>query len=250
MEHLTIRAFWAADEPGTCALFVREHARVLEDFGITNVPSNNSRWINSSSCAVIVAEHDSLGLVGGVRIETAWAPGETIPLIGSVGNLDPNVRKLVDQLAPDGLGELCGLWNANRFAGHGLPHVLGMVGISLANQIGVRSLTGLLAKYTLKYALRLGFRIFDEVGHSGIFDYPRPGFLGIVCGTTDSIAMEHARRDHRERIISLRLRPEQQAEEDTGTSRLMINYHLHLRQEIIDMKAYLAVREDRLRYTA
>ena len=250
LEQLTIRAFKAPDEPDISAQFLREHVRVLEDLGITNVPSNNARWITDPNCYVITAEHERLGMVGGLRIQTSWKRGDHLPMRRSVGKLDPGVDRLMDELSITGIGELCGLWNAHRFANRGLPQVLGMVGISIAPQLGVRNLTGLLARYTLKYALRLGFSIFDDVGQSGIFDYPRPGFLGIVCGTTEALSMSSARPDLRQRIISLRLRPEQEHLENTGVAELYIRYKLHLRQQIIDMDAYRSVVSDRLRYTA
>lgn len=249
-DQLTIRAFWAADEPETCAQFIREHTKVLEDLGITSVLGRDPQWARSKECIVIVAEHDHLGLVGGVRIEVMRTPGATIPLIASVGSLDPNIRKMVDELAPAGLGEICGLWNAHRFAGRGLPHVLGMVAIAISTQVNIRSLVALLAKYTLKYALRLGLRIIDEVGQSGIFDYPRPGFLGIVCGTTDTASMALSRPDLRTRIISLRLRPEQDHLEDTGTALLDVRYRLMLRGNVIDLASYRSIQIERTRHIA
>jgi hypothetical protein len=249
-DQLTIRAFWAPDEPETCAQFLREHRKVLEDLGITSVMGRDPQWMRSKDCIVIVAEHDHLGLVGGVRIEIARTPSAMIPLINSIGHLDPNIRTIADRFSHSGLGEICGLWNAHRFARRGLPHVLGMVAIAVSTQVNLNNLVALMAKYTLKYALRLGFRIIDEVGQSGIFEYPRPGFLGIVCGTTETAAMAQSRPDLRARIISLRLRPEQEHLEDTGSTLLNIRYRLMLRGNVIDLASYRTIQIERLKNIA
>jgi len=250
-EHLTIRAFKAMDEPETCSEFIREHRRVLEDYGIASVITNNEDWVKDKNCFVIVIEHDELGMIGGARILVSRHASEVLPIQDALSKHDPAINKLIGRLNKYGVGEICGLWNANRFPGKGLPQLLGLSAISIANQIGLNSLVCVVAKYTLKYSLRLGFSLVEEVGVSGIFDpYPKPGFLGIVIGLEDLASLDFARRDLRQRILSLRMRPEQSALENTGRALLHVSYSLQLRESAIDSRIYREVDANRLRHTA
>ncbi|MEZ4738192.1 MAG: hypothetical protein R2818_02285 [Flavobacteriales bacterium] len=71
MEQLTFKAFRAISEPELCAEFLRQHRKVLEDFGIPNVTTNNDDWISDPDTYVIVAISDKEGMVGGIRVEIA-----------------------------------------------------------------------------------------------------------------------------------------------------------------------------------
>ncbi len=250
-EHLTIRAFKALEEPETCAEFIREHRRVLEDYGIESVNTNSEEWVTSEDSYVIVVEHDELGMVGGARIQITRHPSNTLPIQHALSKFDPSINTLIDRLNCFGVGEICGLWNANRFPGKGLPQILGLSAISIANQIGLSSLVCVVAKYTLKYSLRLGFRLMEDVGIKGIFDpYPKPGFLGIVIGMDDVASLDFARHDLRQRILSLRMRPEQSALENTGRALLHVSYSLQLKESAIDSRIYHELYADRLRFSA
>ncbi len=250
MESITIRAFRAVDDPASCTLFVREHTRVLEEFGIGHVATGAPTWVTDPDVYVIVAESDQLGMIGGARIHISRGMGGTLPIESALEKLDPQFGSAVDALRAQGVGEICGLWNANRFNGRGLPVLLGMAATSISNQLNIGCMLGLVAKYTLKYALRLGYGIMEDVGTSGIFDnYPRPGFLGIVIRLNDVSTMERSRPAFRRRMISLRLRPNQQVVEDTGVAQLNVCYDLVLKQDVIDIGSYTRIEEDRLRYT-
>lgn len=249
-DQLTLRAFRCVDEPRLCAEFAREHLKVLEDFGITIVSSVDNSWSEDPNVYAIVAEHAQLGFVGGIKIHIARSPEDSLPIVGSVGKLDPKVKDLVTRLSANGVGEICGLWNAMRYAGRGVPHILGMAAVSMANQFNVMNMIGVLARYTLRYSLRLGLPVITEVGDKGWFVYPKPGFWGIVTGTTDAYSLDLARTDLRHRMISLRLRPEQRCIEDSGTHLLDIQYKLRLDQNVIDLQTYNAIQENRLLFTA
>ena len=250
MDILNIRAFRAIDDPATCAEFLREHVRVLTDYGITNVNSSVPTWVSDPNVIVIVAESDVLGIVCGARIHLAYSKESVLPIESAIAQYDPRVSSVMDELKVDGVGEICGLWNANRFSGRGLPLVLGMAATSLSNQLGLGHMVGLVAKYTLKYALRLGYTIVEDVGTSGIFDaYPRTGFLGIVIGLHDVNVMAQARPGFRHRLLSLRLRPVQEAIEDTGAASFQVSYELELQHGKMDRGAYRAIESERLRHT-
>ncbi|MCB0763476.1 MAG: hypothetical protein KDB84_02145, partial [Flavobacteriales bacterium] len=163
MEKLVFRAFRAVDEPDTCATFIREHVRVLEDFGITNVTTNTESWTRDPNTYVIVAISDELGMVGGIRVQVARS-GEPLPMEQALSKMDPAIIPSLAALLPEGNAEVCGLWNANRFAARGLPSLLAFAAVSLANQLGIRSMVCLVAHYTLRHALRVGFTVMGDVG--------------------------------------------------------------------------------------
>lgn len=228
MERVTLHATWASDEPWTCAEFAMQHAQVLKDFGIETVTDQRGRWHRDRNIVILWAEHPDLGMVGGCRLHLAFQPSDALPVDTSIGRMDPNVRRYVDRNIPHGVMEIGGLWNANRFAGRGIPHVLVMAGIAMATSLNTRTVIGVAARYTLRYAVRLGLPVVESVGDKGWFVYPKPGFFGILSGTNDATAVHTARPDLRQRIISLRAKPTQRFAENTGTAMLDIQYQLEL----------------------
>ena len=231
MERITIHAVRAVDEPWTCAEFAIQHAKVLKDFGIETV-AEQGRWHRDNNIVVLWAEHAELGMVGGCRLHLARTPGDRLPVETSVGAMDPEVRRFIEDQLPSGVLEIGGLWNANRFGGRGIPHVLVMAGIAMASNLNANTVIGVAAKYTLRYALRLGLHVVERVGEKGWFDYPKPGFYGILTGTTNAISMDGARLDLRKRILSLRYKPMQRCIENTGTALLDIQYLLSLSNNV------------------
>ncbi len=247
---LVIRAFQAPADPAGSAEFLREHRKVLEDFGITNVTTNEETWMQDPDTYVIVAEHPELGMVGGVRIQLA-RPDLELPMVHAVGKLDPHVTTVLERLAFEGRSaELCGLWNAHRYVGRGLPLLLGYASTSLASQLGLRTMVCLIAHYTLHHALKVGFTMLDEVGNGGTFSYPIPSIKAIALCLTDVIAVQDAHWDHRQRVISLRLRPEQIAQENPLDKAMTVDYRLNLNLDRQDIQYYQGILENRLRYSA
>ncbi|MCW5898090.1 MAG: hypothetical protein KIT10_02380 [Flavobacteriales bacterium] len=251
MDILTIRAFRATDDPASCAEFLREHVRVLTDYGITHVNTNNADWITDPDVHVITVEHAELGMVGGARVHVRTSADNHLPIELAIGKLDPSIHELVRERAKDGVGELCGMWNAVRYHGKGMPTLFGLSAISLASQLGIKTLLGLAARYTLDHSLDFGFRPVLSIGDQGVFHaYPRRGFQGIVVGIDDLLTLEHAIAPLRERILSLRMAPDQKRVERTTRTDLFIHYRMRLDNGIHDLATYDSIREDRLRYIA
>jgi len=44
LQRFSIRAFRAVDEPELCEEYIKGHVKVLTDFGIANITSNNNEW--------------------------------------------------------------------------------------------------------------------------------------------------------------------------------------------------------------
>ncbi len=247
MEKLMFRAFRAVDEPETCAEFMREHRRVLEDFGITNVTTNTESWTTDPHTYVIVALSDKLGMVGGIRVQIAQK-GAPLPMDLALRKMDPSITTCLDGLIGEGNAEVCGLWNANRFAARGLSSLLAFAAVSVANQLGVRSMVCLVAHYTLRHALKVGFTILEDLGDGGTFTYPIPSIKAIAMVIPDVITLGTAHIMQRQQLFSLRLRPAQVRIENVSGVDLMVCYDLCLGTHLIDMTAYRNIWRERSQY--
>lgn len=240
MEIVTFKAFRASAEPESCAEFLREHRRVLEDFGITNVTTNNDSWIHDPDTYVVTARSSVHGLIGGIRLEVARADRE-LPIRAALYKLDHRIDTVLDDLLQYGNGEICGLWNAHRYASRGLPIMLAHAAVSLANQIGVDRLVCLVAHYTLRHAIKSGFEIIEEIGEGGTFTYPIPSIKAIAMVIPDTITLRSAPIECRQHLLSLRLRPMQENIEMINGEPVLLRYDLCIDTQILDMPLYRSI---------
>lgn len=248
MEKLSIRAFRAVDEPETCEEFRREHRRVLEDFGITNVTTNTDTWCSDPDTVVIIAQTDDGRMVGGIRVEVR---GEReLPITAALRKHDPRIDQVVERLGEHGTAEVCGLWNANRFNSRGLPNLLSMAAVSIANQLQIRTMVCLVAHYTVRHALRAGFTMIEEVGDGGTFTYPIPSIKALAMVIPDVRSMDTAIAPNRRNIMSLRIRPEQVRIEKPGEVDLEVRYQLLFDRSVLALVPYRLIEEQHLRYCA
>ena len=244
MDTLKFIAFKATDEPELCDEFLREHRKVLEDFGISNVTTNTVTWTTDPDTYVIVAISKEQGMVGGIRVEVD-REGKNLPIKEALIKLDPKIQMTLEQLRFAGNAEVCGLWNANRYASHGLPTLLSFAAVSLANQIGLKSMVCLVAHYTLRHALKAGFTIMEHLGAGGTFTYPIPSIKAIAMVIPDVITLDAATEPFRNQLISLRIRPEREVIEILNGKPTRLCYHLRMQGVPIDMWAYRSIEEDR-----
>ncbi|MFZ1693419.1 MAG: hypothetical protein WAT74_09500 [Flavobacteriales bacterium] len=249
METLTFKSFRAIDDPAMCAEFLKEHRKVLEDFGITNVTTNNDAWTEDPGTHVIVALSNLHGLVGGIRVEVDGGQRE-LPIESALQGLDHRITTTLSTLRPNGNAEVCGLWNSNRYAAMGLPSLLAYAAVSLGNQIGLRSMVCLVAHYTLRHALKSGFTIMEEIGNGGTFTYPIPSIKAIAMVIPDVIALSSAPIEQRRNIMSLRLRPEQERIEMLGSTPTRCIYQLCIDKKVLDLRAYVEVMQMHFQHAA
>jgi hypothetical protein len=240
METISIKAFRAVDEQGLCAEFLRQHRKVLEDFGITNVTTNNDDWTKDPETYVIVAISDVEGMVGGIRIEIDHE-GRELPIKSALFELDQRIERELKQLHTAGNAEICGLWNANNYSSKGLPTLLAFAAVSLANQLGIRSLVCLVAHYTLRHALKAGFTIMESIGDGGTFTYPIPSIKAIAMVIPDAISLGTAPHLYRQQLFSLRLRPSQERIDILNGKPVRLKYDLWLAGKVIELGAYKEV---------
>ena len=127
------------------------------------------------------------------------------PVENAVSHFDPKISELVnDYHSNGGTGELCGLWNSREEAPNmGITLMLVLAGLAIANQLYITSLFTIVASYTLKIAMQVGFKIEKSVGLNGEFVYPNSNYVArvLVMNPND---LEFTYQVFKKRILSLR----------------------------------------------
>lgn len=205
---IKFRAFHAPSEPETCQKYIEGHVKVLKDYGITNITSNNNEWVHWDFVWGIVAEDHEGNLLGGIRAQLA-NENQMLPVEKAIGKIDPNIHQIVKSYIDEGVGELCALWNAKSVAGMGLSIMLTRAGISIVNQISCKTLMGICADYTMGMFQRVGFVVDSSLGNKGEFIYPNENYIARVLGILNAKDLSTAQPYDRERMLSLRNNPNQ-----------------------------------------
>ena len=230
--------------------FIKQHRQVLLDFGITKVSSNNTEWVADRDCIVIVAMHDTLGMVGGIRLQRSHGRG-TLPIEKSLATMAPGVSDEIDRILPHGVGEVCGLWNANRYAGYGVPVLLSHAITAVSLPAGMKRMVCLVAHYTEKHPRTNGFIRMEAAGAGGTFPrYPIDTHTAVAMVNPDTTLLPFASESQRQLIFSLRLRPDQERLQSPAGKPLNVHYSLKLSSSHVGLDVYTAIQTDRLRYSA
>lgn len=225
------RAFRAIDEPETCKRFLEGHVKVLVDYGITNITTNNALWMKNPAIYVVVAESpDGSEIYGGVRVHIADGK-MPLPLEMAIGKMDARVYDIINQYMDDGTGELCGLWNSKNVAGMGLSLLLIRAGISIVTQIRLDSLFTICADYTMPMVKRVGFEVENTLGKNGDFVYPNESYIARVLRKMNAIKLDTAESYDRERIFDLRRNPVQTCIEKGPKGDLEVEYKLLIQEK-------------------
>ncbi len=204
----TFKSFRAIKEPDTCERYLQGHVKVLQDYGITNITTNNREWMEMPNVYGVIAERNSDGLVvGGVRVHIADG-GIPLPVEKAIGRMDAKIYSLIQSYMEEGTGEICGLWNAKDVAGVGLSVLLVRAGIAIVNQIRLESLFTICAEYTLPMVRKVGFTVEDSLGNNGQFIYPNENYIARVLRKMNAVTLDTADEYDRSRIIALRNNPD------------------------------------------
>ena len=250
METIDLVAFRAPERPDLCEEFLGEHRQVLADFGISQVPSNSTEWLADRDCIVIVALHAGLGMVGGIRLQRSHQ-GAELPIERSLMKMAPAITGEIAELRPFGVGEVCGLWNANRFGGYGVPVLLSTAITTVSLMAGMKRMVCLVAHYTEKHPRTNGFIRMVGVGDKGTFPkYPIETHTAVAMVNPDTTLLPHASELQRLQICSLRLRPDQVRQEAPAGKPLEVRYALQLSAGHVDGRAYIDIKEQRLKYAS
>lgn len=226
-EKLVFRAFRAVDEPEICLGYLEGHVSVLKDYGVTGITTNSNDWFYNPNIYGIVAEIASTGeIVGGIRAHIS-DDKNLLPIEKALGKMDPLIFDIVKNFRENGgVGELCGLWNAKKVAGHGISILLTRAGISTTNQLQFETLMGICADYTMEMFKRVGFVVNPNLGLKGEYPYPNENYITRVLGIMNATTLETAAEYDKLRMRSLREFPNQTATEINGTEKVEIEYNL------------------------
>lgn len=205
---LIFRAFKATENRELCKRYLAGHIQVLVNYGITNITTNNEEWMDWDFVYCVIAEKEDGTVVGGVR--TQIADGKyPLPVEKAIGKMDPKIHEIVQQYQPDGVGELCALWNAKEVAGMGLSIMLVRAGIAMLNQVKCNTLMGICADYTLKMFRKVGFVVDNTLGNKGEFVYPNENYVARVLGILNAKDLSTAEEFDRLKMLDLRENPVQ-----------------------------------------
>ena len=200
-----IFAFRAVDEPNLCQQYVKGHLKVLTDYGIENVTSNNNTWTKNSNiyCIGLKSNNDSK-LLGGIRIQLADGI-HPLPVEDAIGYLDQEIYSRVQDYAINGgIGELSGLWVSNDLKGLSFGHHLVRASIASSNQLNFKTLIGICAGYSLNMFINVGFMIDRSLGNKGDFPYPNKNYLAHVVGILKTSTLKSASAFDKKIMESLR----------------------------------------------
>lgn len=225
-----IVAFYATDNKKVCDEFSEGHIKVLADFGITNVTSNNDYWKDDSKMIVITCrERDTGIMVGGVRVELKYE-GVELPLEKGVGYMDERVYDDVRKSNIEGTCEICGLWTSRRAFGKGIAMLVSRVAVGLVPTLPVNSVYCLVAQFTRDMVKSLGFRELMEVGNNGEFPYPNDKFQAYVLSIPDIYGLPNATDENREFMHKMRQTESFVDSHQSPRGELEIHYNLKLNQ--------------------
>jgi hypothetical protein len=228
-------AYRAVDEPELCKEYIRGHIKVLTDYGITNITSNNNTWVeNQYIYCVVVEDSDTKELVGGIRIQIADGVFP-LPVENAIGKLDAEIYKKVKYYALNGgVGELSGLWVSNKLKGVGMSVYLVRASVASASQLNFQTMTGICAGYSLKMFKDVGFYIDDSLGNKGNFPYPNDEYIANVVGILNVKTLETANEFDKLKMFDLRNKPIQERTEINGNISADIFYNI-IYPNIIEM---------------
>jgi hypothetical protein len=246
MEKITIRAFRAPDDQDMCQRYVEEHSRVLTDLGVSQIVKYDESWRHDRDTIVFVALHPELGLVSGIRLQRAKV-NHPMPMEKALSKIEPSVSETLAPWMLSGNAELGALWNAHRYAGNGLPHLLIAAAVATANQADLEAVVCLVAEYIAPYCSATGFRNIENLGNKGEFVYPLPNIRSYAMMVSDVRSLSGAEPGERRRALSLRMRPEQIRIEQPKRTILEVSYELLLDKA---EQRYSDIASDYRRYAA
>lgn len=230
-----IRAFRAIEDYDASMRFVNGHRRLLEAFGVKEVTSANIDWIHNPAVFVILVESmDGDKIFGGSRVHAAGGT-QPLPIEDATGYMDNKIYGMVNALKQDGTGELCGLWNSREVAGLGIgAYFATRAGVTLSSMIGISSMFALCASYTVKFAIRVGCNIVNELGNNGTYYYPKSDLLATAVLLRDTEILSLAVPEEREIMYDLRKSPQQIRQEINPLRKNEIQIHYDLKIESLN----------------
>jgi hypothetical protein len=222
---LKLRAFRAIDEEDTCLRYMEGHARVLTDYGITNISTNNATWKDNPSVYGIIAEDEEGNALGGVRIHLTDGI-YPLPVENAISDREPALGSILYSYPLNSAGELCGLWNARKIAGLGTSVLLVRALIAIASQLELTTIFTFCGRHTVYLAKLMGFHLEESIGEKGLVFYPTPQFASYLYYNSDIRELTETEEQNRNHILDLRKQPKQEATEVLYDLRLPAYYSM------------------------
>lgn len=234
-----IRAFRAIEDYDSSMRFVNGHRKLLEAFGVKEVTSANVDWVHNPAVFVILVESmEGDKIYGGSRVHAAGGT-QPLPIEEATGYMDNKIYSMVENLKKEGTGELCGLWNSREVAGLGIgAYFATRAGVTLSSMIGISSMFALCASYTVKFAMRVGCHIVNELGNNGTYYYPKSDLLATAVLLGDTAPLSLAVPEEREIMLELRKNPKQVKLEINPLRKNEIEIHYDLKIESLNTEEF------------
>lgn len=222
-----IWAYRAVDEKELCKKYIEGHVKVLLDYGIQSITSNNSFWIENPFMYCLVAEDSrTKELLGGIRIQIADGVSP-LPVEKAVGYMDTRIYDVVKSFAfAGGVGELNGLWVSNKLKGVGMGPYLVRAAIASSIQLDFVTMIGICGENTLTMFKNVGFLIDHSLGQNGGFPYPTNDLTAHVVGILNAVSLETASEYDKQIMHDLRNKPICERLEINNGIYSKINYNL------------------------
>lgn len=219
--------FRAIDESKLCEYYLEGHSKVLLDYGIANITSNNRVWMNNPDIYCLMIQNKYTDeIMGGIRIQLANGI-YPLPVEDAIGYMDCKIYTIVENYAKNGgIGELSALWVDNRLRGLGIGVYLVRAAIASASQLNFKTMTGICGDVTLKMFNNVGFVTETSLGNNGQFYYPNDKLIAHVVGILDAISLESAADYDKKIMTSLRNNFIQKKKESDTGKKITIDYNL------------------------
>lgn len=221
-----VETYRAIDRPDLNKIFIREHANVLKDYGVTMITSFKQSWLKNPYVHCIVAYDQRGAMIGGIRVQVKDWVKYPLPMEIAIAKLDEGIYDLVKRYQDQGVGELCGLWNSKSVQGVGISFILTRAAVSIVNQLKFDILMGICAEYSLPMFKSVGFEVDRSLSNNGEFPYPTDKYITRVVGILKSSTLETAVDYDRKKILELRKKPIQIREEEGKKGKFKVNYNL------------------------
>lgn len=221
-----ITSFQPIHFPELSSKYTEGHRRVLSDFGIENISTNNDAWKQDPSVHAIVAISTiDNSIVGGIRIHYKNSR-TSLPLKLALNYLDPKIQEWLNKDSQEEIAEICGLWNSKKVFGKGLSFFLTRAAVAYVRRNNLTKVVGLAAPYTREMSESVGFRVVSELGSNGTYNYPNEKHLASVMEIIDLPNISTATFENHRRIHSLSAYPIQNFQENYRNCRSIIHYNL------------------------
>ncbi|MCB0484152.1 MAG: hypothetical protein KDC37_06280, partial [Flavobacteriales bacterium] len=207
--------------------------RVLTSVGVVNnehAPTSMlASWKYNPAAFVILCESmDGTKAYAGARVH-ALGGNQDLPWIEGTAEIDPKNRNYVEELAPVGTGELCGMWNSMEVANMGFAVVyIIRSAVAVISQLGLKTMWALCSPYSARIASRFGFHVYEKVGDKGLFWYPTEKMVATTTLLLDSNNLDAATDEERRHIFNLRDNWKQTRMEEHRNHKVEIAYALEI----------------------